>query len=284
MKNKKLSIIIPAYNEENRIKEPLEKLCKYFTDKDLGIPTTEILVVVNNTTDNTIHILKDLQEKYPIIRYLDIPLKTHKGGAITIGFEKAEGNYVCFVDADGSSSPKEIHKLYNEISDPYNTDPKPDIIIGNRYDKLSSISGNMPLLRTIYSRLFNTLIVKGLFNLKYSDTQCGLKIFTQKTIKLLQDKVTCFDWLFDLNLLLIAKYLNLNVCTIPTEWTYKDDSTISFTNSCVRISKEIIQLKLSEIKLWGQKVINLIRLKVKIPYHLLMKRRYIWSNHTERNL
>ncbi len=248
MKNPELSIIIPAMNEEKRMPKPLEELCQYIEttgQKEFGggdKNSIEVVIVVNNCTDNTEQVVKEFKKKYSFIRHITIPMRTGKGGALAIGFNLARGRYIAFRDADGSSSLEELIKVCRKIRE----NPGTDIVITNRYGKDSQIVGGMPLKRLLYSRLFNTVAVRGIFGLNYADTQCGLKAFNKQTAKLIADRFTSLHWTFDLNLLLLAKYLKLNIREVDTIWQYRPGTTLSF-RSLFTIPMEIIKLKKMEI-------------------------------------
>lgn len=282
MRSPELTIVIPAKDEEKRIARPLYDLCEYFSPKNASRnpdrPLTEIIVVINNTTDDTEKVVAKYARKYNrkyshFIRYVNIPGWTGKGGAISAGFKMARGKYIAILDADGSSAPMQVMKLYKRI-----TESGADATIANRYRKDSYISGNMPVHRTIFSRLFNLLVVTVLFQMGYKDTQCGLKIFKGKAAKEFADRMTCDHWIFDLNLLLMAKYTGLRVVESETKWTYKPDSKLDIAKSFPKVVKEVLQLKNMEIrtllKIAGDKFL----VKSKVSNHLLSKRSYRWSD------
>lgn len=241
----KLSIVIPAKNEENRISRTLQSLGSYISNpKNFSEDDVEIIVVINNTKDSTKQIVRHYKEKYPFISYIDIPFYTGKGGAVALGFQKAKGQYVTMLDADGSSSPSEIKKMLDVISD----NPEIDGVIANRYLENSQILGMLPLTRKFFSRMFN-LIVRFGFGLRYKDTQCGLKVFRSKIAKKFASRVSTVGWTFDLNLLIMAKYFDYNIIEIPTRWRFKDGSTLKPFNALISVSKELLQLKSLELKL-----------------------------------
>jgi glycosyltransferase involved in cell wall biosynthesis len=241
---KDLSIIIPAYNEENRIGKTLSQLGKYFKNKKIDI---EILVVVNNTTDNTVEIVKKYKEKYPFIKYTNIRKAIGKGGAISVGLRKATGKYIGFMDADGASTPAEVLRLYKKI-----ISNDKDVVIASRYMKESQIKGELPVYRIIFSRIFN-LIVKLLFGLNYKDTQCGLKIFKREVAQGLSRKIISNKWTIDINLLLICKYLGYSVAEIPSIWTAKEGSTLKTSKAIIEVPQELIALKKAELKYFIKK-------------------------------
>jgi glycosyltransferase involved in cell wall biosynthesis len=236
---KDLTIVIPAYNEEKRIEKTLTQVGEYFVNKNIDL---EVLIVVNNTTDNTVNIIKELQFKYPFIRYANINKAIGKGGALSVGFRKATGKYIAFMDADGASSVAQLNKLYRKIS----SDSKLDVVIASRYAKGSRING-LPMYRRVLSRLFN-IVTRFVFQLPYEDTQCGLKIFKSESAKDLGRRIVSKKWTIDLNLLLLAKYLNLNVASVPIIWSEKGNSTLNVKKAFKDVLKELIVLKRYELE------------------------------------
>lgn len=258
-----LSLVIPAYNEDKRIGETLRRVGSYFSTisgyRRLMMPLpVEVIVVVNNSTDRTHDIVDLYARKYPFIRVVTVPFHIGKGGAIALGFELALGEYIAFIDADGSSSPREIMKLFEALSSSHS-----DIAIGNRYSPQSLISGNIPLARTIFSRLFNFFGVKAFFGLPYKDTQCGLKLFTAEAAKNLAKRYCSGGWTFDLNLLLLAKHLGYTVIEVPTVWIYREGSTLRFSEALSSVSQELLSLKWMELKLQMNRISRLIALGCK---------------------
>lgn len=219
----KFSIVIPAKNEEKRLPATLASLCR-FIKKESGLypDQVEVIVVVNNTTDETYQIVKIFQKHFGFIRAYNIPEAIGKGGAIKYGFEKAEGDFIAFMDADGSSSPYELFKLYKSLK----TSEKAQIAIADRYTKEATIIGNIPLRRKLFSKGFR-LAYHILFGIKYNDTQCGLKVFRKEAGKYLMANNDVAGWTFDLNVLMMAKLLELKVITVPTVWEYKNESTLN---------------------------------------------------------
>src|SRR3989344_7811527 len=168
----KLSIIIPAYNEETRIGKTLENYTSFFNK---NLKNYEIIVVLNGCVDNTLEIVNKIANKNKTLKILEFKEKIGKGGAIKEGFKLAKGDLIGFVDADSSTSPEEFLKLYNNISD-Y------DGIIASRWMKGSVISKKQPFLRIIFGRVFN-FIVNALFGFHYKDTQCGAKLFRKQAVE-----------------------------------------------------------------------------------------------------
>lgn len=112
----RLSLIIPAYNEENRIKETLDAYIEKL--HELGI-NFEIIVEMDGCTDRTSEVVKEMATKFPEIKFIEFKERLGKSGGLLKGFEIANGDVVGFVDADGSVKPQDFIKLLREIEKGY---------------------------------------------------------------------------------------------------------------------------------------------------------------------
>jgi len=227
---KKLSIVIPAYNEEARIEAVLRNYCESF-------PTQEIIVVCNGCTDNTPNIAGDLCASYSQIRALAFEEKMGKGGAIVEGFRVARGDVVGFVDADESVEPGDVERMLDALANA-------DGIIASRRLRDSRILVKQPLKRRLASRLFN-LIVRVMFGLSYRDTQCGAKVFRKDAVHSVQDELTTKGFEFDVELLWKLKKRGYNVVEFPVTWKHSEGSTFRLSNA------PRMFLSLLKVRLWS---------------------------------
>jgi glycosyltransferase involved in cell wall biosynthesis len=231
----KVAIIIPAYNEEKRIGRTLEEYGKYFKNQDV-----EILVVINNTTDKTEEIVRIVANKYKKIKYLNFK-QGGKGFAIIKGFKEAlkkDFDLIGLVDADMATSPREFFKLIENIGDC-------DGLIASRYIKGAVVKPKQSLARIVVSRIFNFLI-RFLFFMHYTDTQCGAKLFKRHAIEKVTDKIGMTHWAFDVELLYILRKYNFNVKEFPTVWADKEYSKLNFIHAGPRMALSVIRLRLIE--------------------------------------
>jgi glycosyltransferase involved in cell wall biosynthesis len=226
----KLSIIIPAYNEEKRISAVLENYYQFFEEKLKN--NFQIIVIPNNCSDNTIEIIKEHCKNKKQIKYFEIKKYSGKGGAVMKGFNEAEGDFIGFVDADRSTSPEEFFKLYSNLEN-Y------DGIIGSRRIKGAKIIPKRSFSKRISSLFFN-IATKILFRHKYRDTQCGAKLFRKEIAKYFVENSKEKGWIFDVELLNLCKKKNYKILEYPISW--KDDegshiSTIDGIKSLIRMLK-----------------------------------------------
>jgi len=236
----KIAIIIPAYNEEKRIAKTLEEYGKFFMNlKKTGKIDSEILVVINNTNDNTEEIVKKYQKKYKIISYLNFK-QGGKGFAITEGFKKVLKNekikLIGFVDADMATLPSAYYELVKNIG-------AYDGIIASRYIPGAKVNPRQSMKRVLVSRVFNFLI-RCLFLMNYRDTQCGAKIFKRKTLAQIIEHLGITQWAYDIDLLYQIKRKNLKLREFPTIWSDKEYSKINIKKAGTNMVLGVIRLRI----------------------------------------
>lgn len=235
----RVSIIIPAYNEEKRIGRTLESYSYYFEslrkEKSLDY---EILVVINNTSDNTEKIVISHKKLNSRIRYLNLK-RGGKGYAIIEGFKdslKRPNDLIGFVDADLATKPDAFYSLIKNIGNSGG-------VIASRYMSKSVVSPKNTLPRILASRVFNSLI-RALFLMPYRDTQCGAKLFSRNAIKSISNFMGMTKWAFDVELIYRVRHLGFKVREIPTVWSDRNYSTINFWQSGPFMALAIIRLRI----------------------------------------
>lgn len=204
----KLSIILPAYNEENRIKPTLAALSEYL---ELFAPGYEIIVVNDGSEDKTRDAVREVQT--PKIMLLDLPKNFGKGRAIREGAASASGDVKVYTDADLAYSPRyilEAVKLLNAGADG---------VAGSR-----AFAGGYPLYRRAFSHTFSYFAHKS-FNLPY-DTQCGFKAFTARAAREIFSRATADDYTFDVEVLLIAQKMGFRVDELFVVADYREGSKV----------------------------------------------------------
>lgn len=234
-----LSIIIPAYNEEKRIDPTLKQFGKFFDEKSREQKLNyQILVVINGTRDKTEDVVKECQKKYKNIRYLNFK-KGGKGFAVTEGIKeslKGDFDLIGYVDADLATSAEEFWKLVENI-DNY------DGIIADRYMEGSKITPAFSFRRLMVSKIYNFL-VKSLFLVPYSDTQCGAKLFKRKAIEEVLPELEFTNWSFEVNTLHSLKKRGFRIKSIPTIWFEVEGGNLRILLSSIQMFFAIIQLRI----------------------------------------
>ncbi len=236
---KKVSIIIPAYNEEKRISATLGEYGKFFKElKKKKLIDFEILVVINRTTDNTEAVVKKLQKEFKEIRCLNFE-QGGKGFAIIEGFKDSltrNNDLIGFVDADNATSPEAFSEIVRK-SKHYGG------VIASRYVKGSTVYPKQSIKRIVGSRIFNILI-RSMLQLPYRDTQCGAKIFKRNAIALAIPKLKMSKWAFDVDLLYCVHKRGFKIKEISTRWSDREDSKIDFLKNGIMMALAIIRLRI----------------------------------------
>jgi dolichol-phosphate mannosyltransferase len=221
------SLIIPAYNEEERIRGLLEQLPG----------TTGQYIVVCDGTDATPDIVASFALAHP---GLDLVCLTYeqrlgKGGAIREGFAHAAGSRVGFMDADGSTSVCQMEELISHINGA-------DGVIGSRWLPDSVIQVRQGIARRLESRVFNFL-VRLLFSLSFSDTQCGAKVFKKSAIDAVIGDMVSTGFEFDVELLWRLSRKGFLVREYPITWENQGASRVKGSDS-FRMLAALISLRL----------------------------------------
>ena len=205
MENTFLSVIIPAYNEEARIKNTLEKIHSYLKNQDY---TYEIIIVNDGSTDNTWALVNEIAQKIKEVRILKNEKNRGKGFTIKKGFLNAKGKYLLFTDADLSTPIEEVEKLISWLKKGY------DIAIGSRALKESHIQIHQPWYRELAGRIFN-LFVQAMAVPGIKDTQCDFKCFSRKTAIEICERQKIEKFSFDVEMLYIGRRLGYKIKEVP---------------------------------------------------------------------
>ncbi len=233
MKNEEilLSIILPAYNESDRLASCMEKVSAFVEAQKFPV---EVLIIENGSTDNTLQIAKTFKARYSWLHvyHEDTP---GKGNAVRRGMLEARGKYRFFADVDFSMPIDEIlHFIPPELSD-Y------DVAIGSR-EASGAKRINEPSIRHFTGRVFNLVVslitVKGI-----KDTQCGFKCFSAKAAEELFSVQILNGWAFDVEVLFIAQKYGYKIVEVPVRWYYDDHSKINIFKDSIKMFKELIQIR-----------------------------------------
>ena len=230
----KLSIVVPAYNEEARIGQMLGAYLPYFAER-YGTDF-EIVVAVNGSTDRTADVVRGLQADHPQLRLLVEPRPIGKGGAIMAGGAVATGEYIGFVDADGATPPAAFDDLVKNIG-------SAGLIIASRRLPGAIVSPRQPWQRRFASRVFNFL-VRTLFKLPITDTQCGAKLMTAAAWRAIVPHIGLTKWAFDVDMLFKTRRAHYPIREIPTTWSDVGGSKLRVGRVSLQMFVAICRLRL----------------------------------------
>lgn len=229
-----LSIIVPAYNEEDRLKPTLERIYSYLKDKNYDC---EIIVVDDGSIDSTGNIaLESELYKAGKLKLLKNEKNQGKGFSVKRGILASCGDFILFTDSDLSTPIEEFDELFLHIKSGY------DIVIGSRSIKGADVRVHQPFYREIMGKICNFLI--RLFVLKgFVDTQCGFKLFRQSVAKDIAKELKINGFGFDVEMLYLAKKKNYKVKETPVIWINSAASRVNPVFDSLKMLSELLSVK-----------------------------------------
>lgn len=235
-----VSIILPAYNEEEELSNTVSSLQGWIEDRDEDtISSVEVILVEDGCTDDTPQIAEELTERYDNVTHIHFPERLGKGQAITEGFTAADGELLCFMDVDRSTDPDSLNDLLRPL---YTNEA--DITIGSRYADDSSADRHRT--RDIMSRTYNTLTRKTLHT-DVRDHQCGFKAMQNDVFHALTDEISAQKWFWDTELLFRAGQHDFRVQEVPITWEADDDSAVNAARVGAELFGGLLRLKGEEL-------------------------------------
>ena len=207
---KKLSIVIPAYNEGERIYENLLEMSKLLSS---FVTDYEMIVVNDGSKDNTEVEIRRASETVKNIVPAGYQMNRGKGGAIKEGVKCATGDYIAFLDADMDLSPMHLKDFLAKMEETSAT-----AVIGSKMHKDSKV--NYPLPRKIMS-LGYFLLLKMLFRLNIKDTQTGVKLFEADALKKVMRQVSTDGFAYDIEILALICASGGTIVEMPIELIFQ---------------------------------------------------------------
>lgn len=226
-----LSLIIPAYNEAERLPQTLPPVFDFLETQPYVF---EIIIVNNNSSDNTRQIALEYATSRPYVRVID-ELAQGKGAAVRTGMLAATGDYLFMADADFSMPVEEIAKFLPPQLSQY------DVAIGSR-EAPGAVRYNEPQYRHFMGRVFN-FYVKTLAIPGFEDTQCGFKCFRREVAWDILPYQSIDGWAFDVELLFIALRRDYRVVEVPVQWYYGENSRVSPIRDTINMIREVLRIR-----------------------------------------
>lgn len=233
-----LSLIIPAFNEEQRLPKTLDQVYTFLQAQSYS---SEILVVENASQDDTFRVAQDFASEHQDPELPFTVLKEDqkgKGNAVRKGIFAARGDFRFMCDADLSMPVKEINRFLPPTLEGI------DIAIASREAK-GAVRYNEPAYRHLVGRIFNTLI-RVLAVPELNDTQCGFKCFRGPIAEDLFRDLTISGWSFDVEILYTARKRGYRIAEIPIPWYYNPDSHISVLRDSFQMALDIFKIRLKD--------------------------------------
>lgn len=229
----KLSIIIPAYNEAKRIGATLESIVSFSKTVSYDF---EVIVVENNTTDNTRAVAEQFADRLNL-KVIDIPLSRAHGGtkgrAVKAGVLAAAGDYVVYMDADNAVDISQIESFWKFFGEGN------DVVFGSRY--VSEAQSNRVWYRDILGKASN-MLVQAVLLPGIKDTQCGFKAFTSTAAKTLFGELQTEGWGFDMEVLALARRKGYRLKEVPVIWQEIGESSVK-AGEFIAVFNELFDIK-----------------------------------------
>jgi dolichyl-phosphate beta-glucosyltransferase len=227
-----LSIIIPSFNEEQRLPASLEKIARYIQEKR---PNTEVLVVDDGSTDGTAALANSWKDRIPQIRVLSNGTNRGKGYSVRHGAQEARGEAVLFTDADLSAPIEEGEKLFDALK-------TYDVAIGSRAVDRRLIEVHESAFREFAGIIFNK-IVRTILRLPFVDTQCGFKAFRRERCKIIFEQQTIERFGFDPELLYLARHHGLSIKEVAVRWAHSPATKVSMLRDSVQMFLDVFIIR-----------------------------------------
>ena len=225
-----VSIVLPAYNEADRIEDAVEKTIDFLKGTALSY---EIIIAEDGSTDGTDKIASILSKKYPVVEHFHSDQRLGRGRALRNAFENSRGKILAYMDVDLSTDIKHLKKLIDLIREGY------DIVTGSRMLPESKVE--RPFSRKIASTVYN-FIVRFLFKTDIRDHQCGFKSFKRQPLLGLLNEVSASHWFWDTEILIRASRKKYRIKEIPIEWKYRKKTKVNLLTDTIKMLIEILKL------------------------------------------
>ena len=209
-----LSIIIPAYNEANRLPDSLIKVKQYLSAAKWDF--VEVVVVDDGSRDNTVQLAEAAGA-----RVLKNPGNRGKGYSVKHGVLEAKGEWVLFTDADLSSPIGEVEKLWSAAES-----SAAQMVVGSRAVDRSLVGVHQPVMREAMGRIFNAAM-RLVTGLPFKDTQCGFKVFQTVAAREVFSRQQLDGFGFDVEVLFIARKLGYQAVEVPVRWDNVEGTKVS---------------------------------------------------------
>jgi dolichyl-phosphate beta-glucosyltransferase len=228
-----LSIVVPCYNEEERLPRTIEQIERYLEGKGLSY---ELILVDDGSTDGTRMIMDAAAARNRLVRLEALPRNRGKGRALAEGVAVAGGSRILVTDADLSTPIEEIEKLRAEL------DKGAGVAIASRALRASRVEVSQPIYRVLMGKAFN-LLVQAVLLPGIWDTQCGFKLFRADVAHEAFANLTTDGFGYDPEVLYRAKKRGVRIAEVPVVWRNSAPTKVSPIKSSLDMFKHVVRVR-----------------------------------------
>ena len=232
-----ISIVIPAYNEAERLGPTLDRVVSFAETSGWS---AEIIVVDDGSTDGTADLVRSYARKRGTIRLVQNPGNHGKGYSVRNGVLNAGGEFILFTDADMSSPIEEAPKLLEVLAE------GADIAIGSRWARSELQTRRQSLTRQFLGRVFN-LLLRMILRLDFKDTQCGFKAFRREAARAVFPRQSIEGWGFDPEILFLAHRAGFRIVEVPVRWGHDTRTRINPLLDGARMVSDMLLIRWNSI-------------------------------------
>ena len=234
-----LSIVIPAWNEEDRLKGTLDRYLQYLEARNEPF---EVIVVSDGAADRTAEVARSYSHRG--VRVLEFQSKLGKGGAILEGMGEAKFECVGYLDADGPIPPSELLSMVEALREV-------DCVVASRWIRGSVVIGAEPLFNRVAGRLWNFL-VRSLLFLPLKDTQCGAKFFRRSVLTLTLRAVSLTNRAFDVDILYHIRREGRSIRELPVTWEHNPDTRMPIGKAIPIMFLSLVGIRIMNLPIGGK--------------------------------
>jgi len=228
----KLSVVLPALNEQARLPYTLSEIERYICQERID---AEVIVVDNGSDDATSVVVQQAASRFPRLRLLRTD-RRGKGLAVRTGVLAALGDVVIFADADLSWSVEDLSRFMSLV-DPKNA----PVVIGSR-EGIGSRRVDEPWYRHVMGRVFNR-VVQTLVVPDIEDSQCGFKAFDHAAANAIFRRQSINGFGFDVEVLYLARWLGYPVQVVPLRWEHKQNSRVAPVRDTLMMLRDVLRVR-----------------------------------------
>ena len=230
-----LSLVIPAYNEANRLPDTLQRIQEHRRSWKFR---NEVIIVVEPSDDGTLSLAEEAAKCNPDLIALTHHEKRGKGFAVRSGMLRARGEYIFFTDADLSTPLEDLEAGILR----FRNDRTIDVLVGNRQHAETRILQRQSLGREWMGKIFNR-IAQAMTGLRIRDTQCGFKGFRQRAAKEIFSRQRLDGFSFDVEVLVLAKSMGFSIVEMPVHWTNSPTSSVRVLQDSTRMLGDLFRVR-----------------------------------------